>query len=65
MMLSVGGAESMMLSDTLSAGNESAESIILSALPAESMILSPLFNCVIMLTAAATKELLAILTIAD
>ena len=42
MILSASGAESMMLSDTLSAGNESAESIILSALPAESMILSAL-----------------------
>jgi hypothetical protein len=56
MMLSVGGAESMMLSDTLSACAESAESIILSALSAESMILSALFGCVITLTAVATKN---------
>ncbi len=45
-----------MLSDALSAGAESAESIILSALPAESMILSVLFGPVIRLTAAATKK---------
>ena len=51
----MGGAESMMLSDTLRAGTESAECIILSALPAESMILSVLFGCVITLTVAATK----------
>jgi hypothetical protein len=56
MMLSAGGAESMMLSDTLSAGAESAESIILSVLPAESMILSVLFGWVITLTAGATKK---------
>jgi hypothetical protein len=43
-MLSVGGAESMMLSDTLSAAAESADSIILSALPAESVILTVLFG---------------------
>jgi hypothetical protein len=47
MMLSAGGAESTMLSDTLSTGAESAESIILSAPPAESMILSALFGRVI------------------
>jgi hypothetical protein len=43
---SMGGTESMMLSDTLSAGAESAERIILSAPHAESMILSALFGCV-------------------
>jgi hypothetical protein len=47
MMLSEGSAESMMLLDTLSAGAESAESIILSAPPAESMIctLSAVWLC--------------------
>jgi hypothetical protein len=45
MMISAGGAESMMLSDTLSAGTESAESIKLSASPAESMILSAMCLC--------------------
>ncbi len=56
----MGGAESVMLSvraesmDTLSAG---AESIIPSAPLAESMILSALFGCVFMLTAAATKKI--------
>jgi hypothetical protein len=58
-ILSAGGAESMMLlawaesMDTLSAG---ADSIILSALPTESMILLALFGHVITLTAAATKK---------
>jgi hypothetical protein len=49
MMLSA-HAESI---DPLSTG---ADGIILSAPPAESMILSALFGCVIMLTAAATKK---------
>jgi hypothetical protein len=68
-ILSAGGAESMMLSartesmDPLSAG---ADSIILLAPPTESMILSALFGCVIMLTAAATKnQQSAILMIVD
>jgi hypothetical protein len=47
MMLSAGGAESMMLSDTLSVGAERAESIIHSAGGTESMLLSALFGCVI------------------
>jgi hypothetical protein len=42
--------------DTLSAGAESAESIILSTPTAESMILLVLFGSVILLTAAATKK---------
>ncbi len=41
---SAGSAEGVMLSDTLSAGAESADSIILSAPLAESMILSALFG---------------------
>jgi hypothetical protein len=44
MILSARGAESMMLSDTLSAGAERAESMIVSAPLAESMILSALFG---------------------
>jgi hypothetical protein len=60
MMLSAGDTESMMLSDTLSTGTENAESesIILSVAPSENMImiLLALFDCVIMLTAVATKK---------
>jgi hypothetical protein len=67
-ILSVRGAESMMLSasaecmDTLRAG---AESIILSAPCADSMILIALFCCVIAISAATTKKKPAILTITD
>ncbi len=65
MMLSAGGAERMMLSDTLSAGAESAESVILSALPAESMIHSAVWSCYYLTAAATKKQQSVILTIVD